>query len=101
MESIAIMEPATEGQESSRKKPPLESCPSNKIKVLLDSGSNGDLYFLQKETDKHFPYLKRQVPKSWHTSNGSFQTNGRAKLRVKFFEYSASREYFIQPDVVE
>ncbi len=27
--------------------------------------------------------------------------NGRAKLRVKFFEYSTSREYFIQPDVVE
>ncbi len=41
------------------------------------------------------------MPKSWHTSNGSFQTNGRAKLRVKFFEYSTSREYFIQPDVVE
>ncbi len=41
------------------------------------------------------------MPKSWHTSNGSFQTNGRAKLRVKFFEYSTSREYFIQPDVVD
>jgi len=45
--------------------------------------------------------VKRQVPKSWQTSNGSFQTNGRAKLRIKFFEYSTSREYFIQPDVVE
>ena len=98
---IAIMEPVTESHEFSRKKLPLISCPSNKIKVLLDSGSDGDLYFLQKGTDKHFPYLKRQVPKSWHTSNGSFQTNGRAKLRVKFFEYSTSREYFIQPDVVE
>ena len=41
------------------------------------------------------------MPKSWHTSNGSFRTEGRAKLRVKFFEYSTSREYFIQPDVVE
>ena len=56
---------------------------------------------LQKGTDKHFPYLKRQVPKSWHTSNESFQTNGRAKLRVKFFEHLTSREYFTQPDVVE
>ena len=45
--------------------------------------------------------MKRQVPKSWHTSNGSFQNNGRAKLRIKFFEYSTSREYFIQPNVVE
>ena len=101
MAVIAIMEPVTESQELSRKKLPLVSCPSNKVKVLLDSGSDGDLNFLQKGTDKHFPYLKRQVPKSWHTSNGSFQMNGRAKLRVKFFEYSMSREYFIQPDVID
>jgi hypothetical protein len=67
----------------------------------LDSGSNGDLYFLPKGKDKPFPYLTRQAPKSWRTSNGSFQTNGRGKLRLKFFEYSASREYTIQPDVVE
>ena len=40
------------------------------------------------------------MPKSWHTSNGRFQTNGRANLRVKFFDYSTSTEYFIQPDVV-
>ena len=96
-----IMESVTESQEVSRKKSPLVSCPSNKVRVLLDSGSDGDLYFRQKGTDKHFPYVKRKVPKSWHTSNGSFQTNGRAKLRIKFFEYSTSREYFIQPDVVE
>jgi hypothetical protein len=34
-------------------------------------------------------------------SNGSFQTNGRAKIRLKIFKYSASREYTIQPDIVE
>ena len=95
------MEPAIESQKFSRKKLPLKSCPSNKIKDLLDSGSDGDLYFVQKGKDKPFPYSKRQVPKSWHTSNGRFQTNGRANLRVKFFEYSTSREYFIQPDDVE
>ena len=33
--------------------------------------------------------------------NESFHTNGRAKLRVKFFEYSASREYTLLPDVIE
>ena len=27
--------------------------------------------------------------------------NGSAKLKVKFFEYSTSREYFIQPDVMK
>ena len=98
---IAIMEPATESQSSRAYKEPLGSCPSNKIKVLLESGSNGDLYFLPKGTDKPFPYLTRQAPKSWCTSNGSFQTNGRGKIRLKFFEYSAWREYMIRPDIVE
>ena len=72
--SIAIMEPATESQSSRVSKQPLKSHPSNKIKVLLDSGSNVDLYFLPKGKDRPFPYLTRQVPKSWHLSNGSFQT---------------------------
>ncbi len=43
---IAIMEPATESHNFSRKKSPLVSHPSNKVKVLLDSESDGDLYFL-------------------------------------------------------
>jgi hypothetical protein len=98
---VAIMEPATESQSSRAYKQPLRSRPSNKIKVLLDSGSDGDLIFLPKGKNKPFPYLTRQVPKSWHTSNGSFQTTGQGKIRVKFFDYSNSREYFLQPDVVE
>jgi hypothetical protein len=85
MALIAITEPATESQSSRAHKQPLRSHPSNKIKVLLDSGSNGDLYFLPKGIDKPFPYLTRQAPNSWHTSNGSFQTKGRGKLRLNFF----------------
>ena len=27
--------------------------------------------------------------------------NGRGKIKVKFFEYSASREYSILPDILE
>jgi hypothetical protein len=98
---IAVMEPVTESQFSRAYKQPLRSRPSNKIRVLLDSGSDGDLYFLPKGKDKSFPYLTRQAPKSWRTSNGSFQTHGRGKFRLKFFEYSTSREYTIQPDIVE
>ena len=37
-----------------------------------------------------------QATKSWRTSNGSFQTNGRGKIRLKF-----SRAYTVQPDIVE
>ena len=55
----------------------------------------------KKGKDKPFPYLTRLAPKSWRTSNRSFQTNERGKIRLKFFEYSASREYIIQPDIVK
>ena len=87
---IAIMEPATESHSSRVYKQHLRSHPSRKIEVLLDSWSNGDLYFLPKGKDKPFPYLTRQAPKSWRMSNRSFQTKERGKLRLKFFEYSAS-----------
>ncbi len=50
------------------------------IRVLLDSGSDDE-----KGRPKHFPYLTRQVPCSWHTSNGVFQTKGRGKPPIKFF----------------
>ena len=33
--------------------------------------------------------------------NGSFQITGRGTIRVKFFEHSASREYFLQMDIVK
>jgi hypothetical protein len=71
------------------------------IRVLLDSGSDGDLLFHEKGTPKHFSYLTRQVPCSWHTSNGVFQTKGRGKLLIKFFEYSNSKEFLAEPDVFE
>ena len=82
--------------------------PSNKkvprkkiIKVLLDSGSDGDLLFHKKGAAKHFPYSTRQVPKPWRTSNGVFHTKGKASVQVKFFEYSNSKRVNISPDVVE
>ena len=98
---IAVMEPATESPASRTVKHPRRSCTSKQIKVLLDSGSSGDLYFLKSGKHKPFFYLTRQVPKSWYTSNGCFQTTGRGKIKVKFFEYSNSKEYHLQPDVVE
>ena len=67
----------------------------------LQCGSDGDLMFHKKGTIKHFPYLNRQVPKSWHTSNGCFHTKGRGKVTLKFIEYSNSKEYTVNPDVVE
>ena len=45
--------------------------------------------------------MTRQVPCSWHTSNGVFQTKGRGKLSIRFFEYSNSKEFLTEPDVFE
>ncbi len=71
------------------------------IWVLLDSGSDSDLLFHEKGTPKHFPYLTRQVPCSWHMSTGVFHTKGRGKLLIRFFEYSNSKEFPAEPDVFE
>ena len=78
------------------------SRPSNEvIQILLDSGSDGDLMFHEKGTPMHIPYLTRQVPNSWHTSNGSFLTKRRSEVSLKFFEYSDSKKFLVTPDVVE
>ena len=92
---------ATENQAKLRFKHSARSRPSNAvIKVLLDSGSDGNLMFHEKGTPMYFPYFTRQVPNSWHTSNGSFHTKGRSKLSLKFVEYSNSMEFLVTPDVV-
>ena len=57
--------------------------------------------FIKKGTEKAFPYLIRQDPKIWSTLNGDSQTKGKSCLRVKFFNYSNSKEVFLTPDIVE
>ena len=71
------------------------------VRVLLDSGSDGDLLFHKKGTPKYFPYSTRQVPKPWCTSNGTFFTEGKGHIAVKFYEYSNSKGLYLQPDIVE
>ena len=71
---------------STRGKHLSKSHKNNLIRVLLDSGSDSDLWFQEKGAPKCFPYLARQVPESWHMSNGSFQTKGRGEVKLTFFE---------------
>ena len=71
------------------------------LRVLPDSGSDGVSIFHEKGTSMHFPYLTRQVPISWHTSNGSFLTKGRTEIIIRFFNYSNIKEYTVSPDLVE
>ena len=94
----------TSKYKSKYKKPKTSSKKAHKpklIKVLLDSGSDGDLLFHKKGTPKYFPSSTRQVPKPWCTSNGTFHTEGKGSIAVKFFQYSNSKGLYIQPDIVE
>jgi len=47
------------------------------IRIFLDTGSSGDLLFVQKGSQKYIPTMKRAVPQSWGTSNGTFKTKVR------------------------
>jgi hypothetical protein len=71
------------------------------IKVLLDSGSDGDLLIHEKGARIHFPNLTRQVQFFWHMSHGSILTKGTSKVVLTFIEYLNSWEYTATPDVLE
>ncbi len=71
------------------------------VQVLLDSGSDGDLVFVNKDKPMLLPYSKRLVPQSWNTSNGIFQTKHKARVELNFFDHSDSKRYYSEPDVVK
>ena len=93
---------AAKNQAHRRSEQPSWHCSSDQIlRVLLDSGSDGDLMFHEKGMIMHFPYLTRQVPISWHMSNESFVTTGRTEIIIRFFTYLNIKEYTVSPDLVE
>ncbi|MCP4747846.1 MAG: hypothetical protein GY874_17170, partial [Desulfobacteraceae bacterium] len=71
------------------------------LKVLLDSGSDGDLLFVQKGTNCIIPLKKRVSPQKWRTSNGTFMTKNVGNLELHFPEFSRSKVASFQPDVVK
>jgi hypothetical protein len=71
------------------------------IRVLLDTGSSGDLLFVRKGSQKYIPTMKRAVPQSWGTSNGTFKRNKVGEVTLSFVEYSQSKSVHLTPDIVE
>ena len=55
------------------------------IRVLLDTGSSGDLLFIQKGKID-IPIVKRAVPQSWNTSNGTLQTKKVGDIELSFLD---------------
>ena len=45
--------------------------------------------------------MKRAVPQSWGTSNGTFKTNQVGEVTLTFVEYSLSKSVHLTPDIVE
>jgi hypothetical protein len=71
------------------------------IRVLLNSGSSGDLLFMKKGSSKLISVVNRVVPQSWGTSNGTFITDMVGDIEVSFVEYLASKKVRLQPNIVE
>jgi hypothetical protein len=69
--------------------------------VLLDSGSDSNLVFVDKDKPMLLPSSKWLVPQSWNTSNGMFQTKGKAEVQLNFNEYSNCKRYLKEPDIVK
>jgi hypothetical protein len=69
--------------------------------VLLDSGSDGDIVFIDKDKQMLLSSSKRLVPQLWNTLNGRFQTKQKPEIELNFFEYSNSKRYHAAPDIVE
>jgi hypothetical protein len=71
------------------------------VQVLLDSGSDGNLVFVDKDKPILLPSSKRLVPQLWNTLNGMFQTKRKAEIELNFFEYSNRKRYLVEPDIIE
>ena len=76
---LAVQKLATRNQSSTKLKHLSRSHKNNVLRVLLDTGSDGDLMLHKKGTIKCFPYLNRQVPKSWHSQMGASTPKEEAK----------------------
>jgi hypothetical protein len=72
------------------------------IRVLLDSGSSGDLLFAKKGASQYIHMVKRVTPRSWGTSNGTFITKRVGDIEITFVDYSSEgKRIRLRPDIVE
>jgi hypothetical protein len=62
-------------------------CKQKIVWVLLDSGSDGNFIFVNKDKPMLLPYSKRLVPQSWTTSNEIFLMWCKARGELNFFKY--------------
>jgi hypothetical protein len=73
----------------------------NLVWVLLDSGSDSNLVFVDKDKRMLLPSSKRLVPQLWNTLNGMFQTKRKAEIELNYFEYADRKRYLAEPDIIK
>ncbi len=71
----------------------------NVLRILLDTGSDGDLFFPTKRLLKLFETVEGAYPVTWGTSNGRFTTRKRAVMRLLLPEFSQTKIFDVTPDV--
>jgi hypothetical protein len=47
------------------------------------------------------PVVRRAVPESWGTSNGTFQSKKVGGVEISFVDYSDSKRVHLKPDIVK
>ena len=92
--------PYYEGQQRSSGTRSNSTHKVNAWRVLLDSGSDGDLLFERKGSKNSVPYSGRKTTQLWHTKSGHFRTERQADLEIIFPEYSMSKRITVNPDIV-
>ena len=73
--------------------------PKRAWRVLLDSGSDGDLVFVNKKVLKDIRSEDRFRPCRWETSNGAFTTTKVGSLDLIFPDFSRSQRFSLRPDI--
>ena len=69
------------------------------FRILLDTGSDGDIAFLTRSEFLKFEAVRKSQPSRWTTSNGDFITNDVAKMDLLFPELSQSKIFSCKADV--
>ncbi len=61
----------------------------------------GTSFFWKKGSNKYIPIVKRAVPESLNTSNGTFKTKKVGEVELSFVKYSARKKVHLHPNIVE
>jgi hypothetical protein len=70
------------------------------VRVLVDSGSDGDLIFVDIDKPMLIPPQKSWFPSCGILGMGGFRQK-KAEIEMNFFEYSNSKRYLAAPGIVE